>query len=200
MPYRLLFASIAVLALVFAPQAAAKGIDRATVCGVDACTSGDRDDLGPALMDLMGGTPTMPPTEAAPWYRAELEMGDGRPGGRVFDTFTINVLPQSGYIRMRDGYGGWSWSEMTSAQQAVYLRLTRGIEPFPATELTGIAEPEPTQATAASPGPGAQNDAGGGSRALPWVILGAAVAALVAAWMLQRTRRRSAIPSAPHQP
>ena len=197
MPYRLLIASIAVFVLVLAPQAAAKGIEGATVCGVDACTSADRDDLGPALM---GGTPTMPPTEAAPWFRAKLELGDGRPGGRVFETFAIDVLPESGYIRMRDGYGGSGWSEMTSAQQAIYQRLTQDLEPFPATELKGLAEPEPVQATAASPGPGAQNDAGGGSGALPWVIIGAAVAALVAAWMLQRTRRRSAIPSAPQQP
>jgi len=197
MPYRLLTASIVVLALALAPQAAAKGIEGAHVCGVDTCASADRDDLGPALM---GGTPAMPPTEAAPWYRAKLELGDGRPGGRVFETFTISVLPQTGYIRQRDGHGGWSWSEMSAAQQAIYLQLTRDLEPFPATELKGIAEPEPAQATAASPGPGAQNEAGGGSGALPWVIIGAAVAALAAAGMLQRTRRRSAIPSAPHQP
>ena len=181
---RLLIAFTTVLALTLAPHAAAKGIDGATVCGVDACASADRGDLGP---ELMGGTPTMPPTEGGPWYRAELELGDGRPGGRVYETFRMRVLPESGYIRQRDGYGGWSWSEMSSGQQAIYLSLTSGIESFPAEELKGVAAPEPAP-------PHSPSTDGGDS--LPWILIGAAVAALAAAlWALGIARRRRASPA-----
>lgn len=188
MPYRLLIASVAALALALAPQAVAKGVDGATVCGVDTCASADRDDLGP---ELMGGTPAMPPTEAAPWYRATLEMGDGRPGGRVYDTFKVNVLPQAGLIRGRDGYGGSLWRKMSSQQQAIYRRLTSGIAPFPAQRLKGVAEPEPASGATSSATASADGD-----DSMPWVLIGAAAAALAAAlWALGLARRRRASPA-----
>ena len=189
MPHRLLIAFTVVLAFALAPQAAAKGIEGATVCGTDGCASANRDDLGPALM---GGTPTMPPTQAGPWYRAELELGDGRPGGRVFETFTVNVVPKSGYIRSRDGYGGSTWSDMSSAQQAIYLRLTNSLKPFPPSELKGVAEPEPASAATSPPAPVAD----GGDDLLPWALIAAAGVVLAAAlWALGLARRRRASPA-----
>ena len=190
MSHRLLIALTVVIVLALAPQAAAKGIEGATVCGTDGCAPADRDDLGPALM---GGTPTMPPTEAGPWYRAKLELGDGRPGGRVFETFTVNVVPKSGYIRSRDGYGGSTWSEMSSRQQAIYLRLTNSLKPFPASELKGVADPEPAPAVTPLP---ASPAADGSDDSLPWALIAAAGVALAAAlWALGLARRRRATPA-----
>lgn len=188
----LLLASAAIAALALtAGTAAAKGVEAATVCGADKCVDVGGDDITPALLE--GGSPSDPPSNAHGWYRVRLEIGDGRPGGRVYETWTINVLPQSGYIRSRDGYGGSTWSDMSADQQAIYTSLTAGLEPLPAADLEGIPKRRPPATpnpAPASPSPGPATDDDGGS-AWPWLI--ALVAgALAASYAIRLARRRPA--------
>jgi hypothetical protein len=191
---RLFVASVAVLALALVPQAGAKGIEKATVCGVDECVDADRDDLGPAL--LGGGYSSGPPAQAEPWYRARLRMGDGRPGGRIFETFTINVLPETGYIRSPDEYGGSMWTTMSNAQRTIYRRLTGGLAPLPAAELKGIPAPQPSPADEPiprDPAPADPAPADDGAGAWTWLVAAFALTTLIgAAAFVRRGRRRSA--------
>jgi hypothetical protein len=191
MPTRLsLVVALAVAALALVPgTAAAKGLEKATVCGADHCISVDDDNLTPALLE--GGSPSGPPPQAQGWYRVQLALGDGRPGGRVFETFRINVLPQAGYIRSRQEFGGSLWSEMSAEQRAIYREVTRYITPLPADELKGLTNPKLPAANAAPPTPPADDEQGG--TGFPWLIVVGGLAALGAvAWARALARRRPA--------
>ncbi len=191
---RLFVASVAVLGLALVPQAGAKGLEKATVCGGDECVSADQDDLTPALIG--GGYSSGPPSEAEPWYRARLALGDGRPGGRTFETFTIVVLPDAGYIRSGDGYAGTMWTTMSGAQRAIYRRLTKGLTPLPAADLKGIPAPQPSagdEPVPRDPAPADPAPADDGAGAWTWLVVAAAFATLIgAAALVRRGRRRSA--------
>lgn len=190
MPNRVFLALAAVSVLVLAPDAAAKGIERATICGIDACVTADQDDIGSTW--LGDGSPRPSPSKAQPWYRAKLEMGDGRPGGRIFETFTVDVVLEADAIRSRDELGGSTWSSMSGAQRAVYRRLTAGLRPFPADQLKGVSNPSVPAANQAPPEPPAapaEDDNG-----FPWlIVLGgvAALAAIALAFGLARRQARS---------
>ena len=182
-------AALAVAALALIPgTAAAKGLEKATVCGADHCAAVDEDNLTAALLE--GGSPSDPPPHAQGWYRVRLALGDGRPGGRVFETFTINVLPQSGYIRSRQELGGSLWTDMSAEQQAVYQEATRYITPLPADDLKGLTNPKLPASNAAPPAALADDDEQVSS-GFPWLIVVGGVAGLGAAtWALVLARRR----------
>jgi MYXO-CTERM domain-containing protein len=184
----LLIASAAVVSVsLMTAAAAAKEVESATVCGPTDCTTVDDDQRSEAL--LSSGGVGGPPETAEPWYRVRLGIGAR---GEVHDTFTINVLPKSGYVRSRDGFGGALWTVMTGEERAIYQRITAGIDPFPAKQLKGISNPKLPAANRASPAPAQPADEDEGSSATPWLIAAGALAALAGAALVRRIRRRSA--------
>jgi hypothetical protein len=194
-----LITALAIVVLALTPgAAAAKGVEQATVCGADHCVSVEDDDLTPALLE--GGSPADPPSQPQGWYRVRLAIGEGRPGGRVFEHFTINVLPQSGHIRSRQQFGGSLWSDMSPEQQAIYRNLTRDLEPLPGDELKGLTNPKLPAANVAPPTLPAEDEEG--SSGFPWVILVGGLAALGAVtWAaLALARRRPARSDSPPAP
>jgi hypothetical protein len=186
----LLIASAVVVALsLITAVAAAKGVESATVCGATDCASVDDDRLSEEL--IFGASPSDPPPKAEAWYRVRLEMVGG--GGEAHDALTINVLPKSGYIRSRDQIGGSLWSDMSARQQAIYRRLTAGIDPLPADRLKDISNPKLPAANGTPPAPARPAVEDEGSSPAPWLIAAGALAALAgAALLLRRVRSRSA--------
>jgi MYXO-CTERM domain-containing protein len=188
----LLLASAAIVALALAATpAAAKEVRSVTVCGPADCASVDDHERLEALMT--GGSPSDPPSKPEPWYRAEIEIGGD---GGAHESFTINVLPSTGYIRSRDEIGGSVWTEMSAGQQAIYERLTAAMKPFAASGLPGIpkrdhspAAPQPEPAPSHEPAPSQPAEAG--SSAAPWLVAGGALAVLVLVAVIRHRRRHS---------
>jgi LPXTG-motif cell wall-anchored protein len=179
-------AAAAVALSLMTAVAAAKEVRSATVCGPTDCVSVDDDQRSEAL--VAGGSPSGPPPKAEAWYRVRLVIG----GEGAHASFTVNVLPKSGYIRSRDQFGGSVWTYMDAQQQATYRRLTADLDPFPAERLQGISNPKLPAASPPSPAPAQPADEDEGSSPTPWLIVAGALAALAGAALVRRIRRRSA--------
>lgn len=166
------------LSLVPAGAALAKEPVRAKVCGASECrTVKDKD----ALMALTeGGPPTNPPKHGAAWYSVlvTIQIGDNE-----FDHFRSAIVPSLGLLRGDDSTGGYVFMPATDRALRGYERVTRGLEPLPATRLKGVGTPKPqveAQVDEVVPPP-AEAKPDGGSSPLPWiaggvVLLGLAVA------------------------
>ena len=164
--------AVAVGAALLTPAAAAaKGIDAATVCGADRCVEvRDRMLLSPLAE---GRPPTDPPREPAGWFRTTATARDGRGGQH---TFTFAALPSIRRIRGEDG----TWMPMGELALRAFTRITRGMEPRPASTLPGA----PGALRSASPAPRAQP----ASDAPVWPVVVAALLASVGLAGLARRR------------
>ncbi len=173
------------LLLLAAAPAAAKEVSSAKVCGSNGCHEVKDRALLAAIPE--GGPPAPPPKHLSGWYRATLTVraGDAR------DRFSVQVVLGSRYFG--GGYdpaaGAYTWSHMADNTVAAYRRITRGLEPFPASTLRGL-HPRPLDTRVVEVvTPPAEPGSGGG---FPWLpaALGAAAAALLAAAGLTAVRRR----------
>jgi hypothetical protein len=177
-----------VLPLALAGPAEAKKVVSAKVCGASDCrTVDDRDSLT-ALAE--GGTPTDPPA-AAPFYRVELTvLGDGE---RF--TFPIVIVPDAGLVRGGTEAEGYTWIPVSAKAVGEFRRITRGLEPAPATKLSGLRPPEARVDEVVLP-PAEPESSGGGAPAWPWIAFGLAALALLAI-ATARLRRSSPSPGPP---
>jgi hypothetical protein len=137
---RFLPALVACLALfVPAVPATAKKIVKAKVCGASGCNETKDRSVLAALPE--GGDPTDPPSRPSGWYRATLtvESGDAR------DSFTLAALPGARLLRSEKDQltGGYTWMRMTASAAAAYQSAVRGMQPFPASRLSGLPQPAP---------------------------------------------------------
>ena len=121
-----------VLSLALTADAAAKEVVSAKVCGVSGCEEvTDRDSL---LALQEGGPPTSPPGKSSAFYRARLAViGDH---DEIF-RFSIELVPDLGLIKGEDG----TWMAVSTAAVTEFRRMTRGLDPFPAARLGGVAAP-----------------------------------------------------------
>lgn len=174
---RLFALALPTLLLLAAPVgAAAKEITAAKVCGSDRCSAIDGDE---AL--LMGGQPTVGPSQPESFVRLEFRIGVPGHSERIRNYF----LPGSGFLLMDDG----TWMRPTALEQL--REQVRFVMPFAAkampTDLRLAFEtPESPPATPAAP---ASSAAGEGSGAW-WLAAPAAALALGLGWRLARRRRR----------
>jgi MYXO-CTERM domain-containing protein len=169
------------LSLIVAADAAAKEVVAAKICGPSDCRETRNRQLLEAFME--GGPSTLPPNPA-PWYRVETRIDEGESG---FQASSV-VVPSASMIRGDDNAGGYmSWVRITPATVRVYRELARGIEPFPASKLTGL-EPAPAKVDEVVLPPhhvaAAEDD---GASPLPWI--GGAAAAVLALGLVVVRRR-----------
>ena len=173
------------LLLIAAPAAQAKEIARVAVCGASDCTVLTRKDMSNErlhlLVEAVGEAPA--PAAPAPWYRIKARVkGDGE----TF-TFTNAYVPSEGLIRGRAEGGGAIWMSILPDAKPILARVTKGLEPLPASRLTGLDVKPPTaqvdEVFAPAPAP-ATVKAG-----TQWPWLAAAVAGVLAAAALIRRRR-----------
>lgn len=120
----------AALALAAAPAAGAKEIQKAEVCGPNACAS--VDDEASRVVLLEGGPAGKPPA-AAPYYdvRFEVAHGDSR------ETFGFVAVPSKRAYRTDDGV----WWTLTDEMLALIQKVTADKPAFPAAGLVGAAPP-----------------------------------------------------------
>jgi hypothetical protein len=175
----ILLVSVALLAT--AAPATGKEVTKVKVCGASDCRQTSAPGLLAALPE--GGPPTDPPSRGAGWYRVTMTIdGDGEQA-----TFRTVALPAIGYIRAAGENGGYVWMRTTSHASAAYHKLTHGLEPYPASSLSGLR-----QHRAAAP----RNDGDSGASwlvAIP-LIGGVCLAAMLLLW---RRRGSSPAPGAP---
>lgn len=174
------------LLLLAASPAAGKEVSKAKVCGANGCHEVKDRGLLAALPE--GGPPAPPPKHPSGWYRATLTVrGDG-----AHDRFSVQVVLGSRYFG--GGYdpeaGRYMWSHMADNTVAAYRRITRGLEPFPASRLRGLHQPPLETRVMEVVAPPADPEPAG----FPWLWtgLGAAVVALLGAASVTAVRRRRA--------
>ena len=174
-PLLLALATLAVLV----PAAHAKELMALQTCGPDGCRA--VDDPSRLAGGVIEGEPGDPPSQAAPFVRLRIGVGDGK---RVITRFTATFVPDAGLIQAEDG----SWLRPDAATVSALRELAREQRLFPASQLRLPDVPRP--AATAAPAAGT----GGGDGGLPAWLLVTGVAALVAAALvpLVLARRASA--------
>jgi hypothetical protein len=173
--------------LLAAGPAAAKEVSAAKVCGANGCHEVKDRTLLAAMPE--GGPPAPPPKHPSGWYRATLTVraGDAR------DRFDVQVVLGSRYFggNYDPAVGQYMWSHMADDTAAAYRRITRGLEPFPASTLRGL-HPHPLRAQVAEVvAPPAEPEPAGGGFPWLWTALGTAAALLAAAGATAVRRRRT---------
>ena len=168
----LVLLAIAAVALGPAAAASAKEIDKVKVCGAGGCHD-VTDRASMAVTD--GGPPTAWPDEATPFYRIKITVKV--PEGEDVPGWSFLWVPAAEMIAQEDG----TWTTPPSTTVAELEKLTRGIEPLPASKLP-LPEPaaEETPAGAAAPVTPPSDDGGGPPTAV-WVLLAAGALGLFAA-------------------
>jgi hypothetical protein len=118
-----LFAAL-LLVLVVVPEARAKGIDSATVCGASGCVA--LDEPPQALLDWAGTAPRTPPPPG-PFYRVTFHVSPGDPGWRVW-----YVPPVDGSSAFAGNAGERELHPLDVVARAAFAATTRDIDPYPA--------------------------------------------------------------------
>jgi MYXO-CTERM domain-containing protein len=187
----IVIALVVALPLAVATPAAAKEPVRAKVCGASDCV--EVKDRSLLLAMVEGGPPGPPPRSGAPWYRATMVIATG--GGHT-DSFPLAVVPRSGYVRSRPD-GAFAWMRMPASGRTAWRRVTRGLEPRPATDLRGLDAPAPGAAAPArvdevvEPPADPTSSASSDSPAWPWIVSAAAglgLLGMIAVWLRRRRR------------
>ena len=166
----LVLLAIAVAALGPAATAAAKEIASVKVCGADGCTDvTDRTSM--AIAD--GGPPTAWPDATTPFYRVKIAV-KGEDGQKV-PGWSFQWVPAAQKVQFEDG----TWGNPPSTTMDELERVTRGIEPLPASKLALPDDVVVDQTVApAQPAPAAAHD--DGMPAIVWVFLAAGALGLAA--------------------
>ena len=151
-----------------ASTAAAKEIASVKVCGADGCTD-VTDRASMAITD--GGPPTAWPDAKAPFYRVRIAVK--AEDGRKVPGWSFQWVPAAQKIRFEDG----TWGNPPSTAMDELERVTRGIEPLPASKLV-LPDDVVAGATAAPARPAPARDSG--MPAIVWVFLAAGAAGLAA--------------------
>jgi len=166
----LVLLAITAAALGPAATAAAKEIASVKVCGADGCTDvTDRTSM--AIAD--GGPPTAWPDAKTPFYRVKIAVKAG--DGRKVPGWSFRWVPAAQKIQFEDG----TWGNPPSTTMDELERVTRGIQPLPASRLV-LPDDVIAGATAApaKPAPARAHDAG--MPAIVWVFLAVGAAGLAA--------------------
>jgi hypothetical protein len=180
--------------VVLLPAAAtAKNVQSATICGASGCHQAMDADVSEALE--AGATPALPPAHGAPWYRVRARMGgDGERGA-----LRLAIVPSRRLVRgCCSPGGGYVWRRMTAAGKRAYARLTRLLDPFPASSLRGVA-PASAARVAEIDRPrrhdgisaGGIADSGGGAPGGLWIWIALPVIAIVGGIEWRRRSRRA---------
>ena len=161
--------------LILAPQAFAKQITGAKVCGASDCRDIEARGLLVALPDS-GDFTDPPPSPAGGWYRTTMTIdAEGH-----HERFAVDAFPRENLVRVRDdSTGSYRWLEMTSDAARAYRKITFGLQPRPVSRLPGFEARPP--AAAPDPAPGGD---------FPWAWVAAVVSfgAAAAAYAMRRRR------------
>ncbi len=184
----LVLLAVAAVALGPAASAPAKEIASVKLCGAGGC----RDVTDRATHAAVDGGPlASAPETASPFYRVKVRIKAD--GGRTVPGWSSLWVRAAGRLQAGDG----TWMEPGAATVAGLKRLTRGLEPLPASRLRlppAVVAPPPTGAPAPAAPP-----ADGGLPAAVWALI--AAGALGLAYTLARAgaalaaRRRGAAPA-----
>jgi hypothetical protein len=135
-------ALIAVSALLAAaPAVSAKEISKVTVCGDDGdCASVTAREIGRGGLDELAAITAEgpPPEKAAPWYRIKITMAYHDGEGTGHNSWTVAYVPSEGMIRGQGDGGRPVWGLAVPESRRILSKLTAGVEPLPASRLTGL--------------------------------------------------------------
>jgi hypothetical protein len=165
----LVLLTIAAVALGPAATASAKELAKVKVCGADGCQD-VTDQATMAVTD--GGPPTAWPDEKTPFYRVKISVkGED---GQVVPGWTFLWVPAAQKVKFEDG----TWGNPPSTTMDELDKLTRGIDPLPASKLTMPEPVKPAEIVAPAKAPPA--DDGGGLPTAIWVFIVAGVLGIAA--------------------
>jgi hypothetical protein len=191
-------AIVLLLALLLVPAARADAkFSSARVCGASDCRE-VAVTAGHTVVTMMEAAVSTPlrlnskPPEASPWYRVTLCPGQCDSPHAL----TLKILPAGGYeyLAPNEQLTRKGWAELDEPAAEVYRRVTKGLEPFPASRLLALGAKEPNSVPSEDPvsqGPSDQ----GGIPAGAWtaIAMAAAALALISLRWLQRLRRSASL-------
>jgi hypothetical protein len=190
---RLLWLLPLVLVLPLPATAGAKEVGSLALCGTDGCHGVNGSKAKQGFEN--GATEAQSPARAEPFL--ELRVRIRAHEGERIPGFSLRYLPTAGLLRSTDERGYAAWTRPAPALAAALKRAARGLRPKPAALLGSLRAAPPAQAQVDEVFvPRVDRDAGsGGGDGVPPLVLaggGAALALGLAAFGVQRRRRRSA--------
>jgi hypothetical protein len=170
------------LVLVPAGGAAAKELESAKVCGASDCrTITDHK----ALIALVEGDLPVSPPDPSAFYRVAVRVrGDGE-----IATLRVVIVPSLGLMRGGTPADGYTWMPVPAESLRLQRRMTRGLEPLPASKLRGLEPRKARVDEVVLPPAEPEPEPTASSLAWPW-ILSALGGAAVLALAVSRLRRR----------
>jgi len=167
----LVLLAIAAAALGPAAAASAKEIASVKVCGADGCQD-VTDQTSMAITD--GGPPTAWPDAKTPFYRVKIavkgEDGETVPG------WTFKWVPAAQKIQFEDG----TWGNPPSTTMDELVKVTRGVDPLPASKLVLPPSPEPAEVVSPADDAPAPAPADDGLPTVVWAFIVAGALGLLA--------------------
>jgi hypothetical protein len=161
---------VLVLALALPAGAAAKEIESAEVCGASDCRSVTEHR---SLVALSRAGPPAEPPKATAFFRVRLTMrGDGERA-----TFPVAIVPAARLLRDGNTADGYRWFRVPASVVREYRRITRGLEPVPASKLSGLSPPKARVDEVVLPPEEPETTTS--SLAWPWIVSGLAGAAVL---------------------
>ena len=127
--YSLATTAALAVALMSAPPAGAKQIDRITVCGSDGCTT-----LRPARAverRLFDDSFVAAPRRRAPFFTIVVGFGDGR--GRILHRERLVYVPAMRMVAT--GTRALRWTRARGARLNTFRSVVRGHKPYPARRM-----------------------------------------------------------------
>jgi hypothetical protein len=184
---RSLLPAVLAAALLIAPPAFAKQVQRIKACGSggDCRTVDARGDDAMGLISEGGG----PPDHRAPYYRLTLVLGESPT--HIEGSVHALYSPSIRMVTLDEPGASIEWAPVPPAAARVADRAVHGLPPLPASRMPVERFPQARMAPdrPAQPGPAPASEGGG----VPWAALaGGVLAALAAAALAVRTvaRRR----------
>jgi hypothetical protein len=113
-------------------------------------------------------------------------------------TFPSVIVPSEGLMRGGTEAEGYTWMPVSDHAVREYRRITRGLEPFPASQLDGLdvtlPDAQVDQVVSFADDPASD---GGGAPVWPWLVFGIPALGLVALVIVRFRRRPRPGPAQP---
>ena len=171
---RLVFVTVLLAGLAAASPAVAKEVQSVRACGDGDCATSKAASLVREMTDI--GPPADAPAAAAPFFRLNLAVGDGK---TTVGRFPAWWVPSAGRLLGDEGM----WMAVRPEVRRRLDHLTRGLVALPSARLPGFAAGAADDATPPHPAPAVASD---GNVPVVALLLGAVMLVVLVGLLVRR--------------